>query len=404
MRSAVKSLKNLVFFVPENHMVIGGLEMLVINLATEISSQDGESQVLVICSKQSFVAEQLGHLAGNRLRLSFWSENIPEIHPESLLVCWGGYGTLARLRHSNPRLLVWCIMQGAPFAHFERVPRAFNWLKPRLKKSCRQTLRFLSEHDGIAFMDKPNHLDVQQRYGVDVKPVYLPIPVPVGSNAFLQRPINQPSPPPLRISWIGRGGVDLKAVPLVRLLETAHLPEKTLHLTIFTDKPDSYEQLLSGRDVARRVNITFKTGVFGVDLRKQLASDFDINFGMGTAVLEGASQGIPSVCVDPQGDFERLVAWQWLHERQEYDLGHFDAANEFRQPFDFKALDNDRGQLRRLSSAAFDYVSRNHSLKTIAGQLSTSPSSARLHDYLKAHGILFKFVYALKHGFQRLKK
>jgi len=207
-----------------------------------------------------------------------------------------------------------------------------------------------------------------------------------------------------RLTWVGRGATLWKVFPVVKFLDNAILPKNSVELTIFTDKTESYKRLFAQCGLDQRIKILYETGVFGAALRERLRCSSDLHLGMGTSVLEGAAEGIPSICIDPQYDLSQPAAWQWLYEREGFDLGRFDALEKFRRPFDLANLADDLIQLNTLSKLCYEYVLRHHNLSVVAAKLATWKNSARLQDYLKANGQFLFWANVAYRGLRKLTK
>jgi hypothetical protein len=81
-----------------------------------------------------------------------------------------------------------------------------------------------------------------------------------------------------------------------------------------------------------------------------------------------------------------------------YQLG---VAASLRRPFDLANLANDISQLKTLSKQCHEFVRCHHNLSVVAAKLIHWDSSARLHDYLSAHGLLLLLANGLN---QKLRK
>lgn len=386
--------EEITFIVPEFMTGIGGIEMLVVNLSRAIAeSQQDAVNCRVICPRGSFVHKELSIMPTERVSIIHWGEAPATGGSNSLLVCWGGLGSLVKLRAENPRILVWTVMPGQMFVHLNRAEKSIPLLGRYFRQLRKRIGHYLATTSGVVHMDRPNKFAFEQTTGIQTDDNYLPIPVQVRSNQFLENLRIEDSPKTLRVSWVGRSGTPWKVIPLIRFFEDAILPcDGRIHLTVFTDDAEPYRSLFETRGISNSIHIIYEIGVMGDVLRDRLGREFHLHLAMGTGALEGAAVGAPSVCINPQSVVTQRASWQWLHEKQGHDLGDFNPHESTRTPFDLNAYMMDRTAIETHSTLCHKHVILNHDIKVILSRLIANRSSANLHGYLRAHGILGKVV------------
>jgi hypothetical protein len=386
----------IVFYLPEFMTGIGGVEMLVLNMVRGIVRfGQPHTTTRVICPAGSFVHGELSREASRAVDVECWGQTITPMADTSLLVAWGGYGTLARLRPHNPRLLIWSMAPGAPVSHLDRLPRPFRLLHALKRRRVHQITNYLVANESLVFMDQPNRTEMERRCQHPLPTAYLPLPMEIQENFYLACPKQSSNSDRLRLTWVGRSGTPWKVIPLARFLDSATLPTAGAEIVVFTDRAEPYDECFHQFRLHERLKIRYRFGVAGETLRRELASISDVHLGMGTAVLEGASVGIPSLCIDPQTSLEPMAAWSWLHERREFNVGDFEAPPEHRRPFDFNSLWPPTSTLRRLSQEAFAYVQGSHELSRVVQKLMNLQPRGTLQGYLNAHGVLLRTLGAL---------
>lgn len=378
------------FVIPEFMMGVGGIEMLVLNLSRAVAeAEDCSLRCRVICPRGSFVHEELRMLASKRIRILHWEKNVATGDAQSLLVCWGGLGSLQKLRGYNPRILVWTVMPGQMFAHLDRIEKSFPLFGFYIRKIRTRIAHYLATTSGVVHMDRTTKFAFEQFTDVQTDEGYLPIPIQVRSNQFLE---NLEIATPLRtfrVSWVGRSSTPWKIIPLVRFFEDAILPDDgLLKLTVFTDAAEPYRILFEARSISNTIEIVYEIGVVGDTLRDRLAREFHLHLAMGTSVLEGAAVGTPSLCLNPQDNIDHPASWQWLYEKQEADLGDFNAPESTKVPFDFQRLVVDSELLKHYSSLCYGHASLNHDITGTLSRLLSNRTTANLNGYLRTHGVL----------------
>jgi hypothetical protein len=390
--NTVSNHRNLVLYMPEDFRGVGGIQMLIVNIAQELAKAVyGETRLLVCCSRSSFVAAEVSKTANSRIRLHHWESGRPEISDDSLLVLWGGCRAAMQFDHHNPRVLMWCVAPGQPFAHFKPVRKRLPMLGPLLARRRSRVIDYLVQTRGIAAMDSSNREDVRSLIGQHLDFPYLPIGIPVSENEWIKATRASNSDSPLKIAWIGRGAVEWKVIPFINLLRTAVLPDDGIDVVIFTDQAELYQRMAAECAIdPDLVRIRFKYGAFGSAIRNELASSQDIVFGMGLSALEGASVGVPSVYVAPQGNFRELPSWQWLFDRYELDFSNGAPPTKPCIPFDFAEIANRRATLAVASPKCHEFVMTNYEISRIVRMLLNHDTKAHLRDYLDAHGLLIR--------------
>ncbi len=388
--------RTIVLYVPPGLSGVGGVQVQVVNLARELSSGNyPDVFTIVFASQGSFVDLSLSPAVSQSLELRTWESHNESLPENSLLLMWAGFRTVARFKKSNPRVLMWSVAPNQPFAHFERAAHRIPLLKSAFRSSCKRTVRYLASNESLVCMDLQNVEAMQTLAGDAVPTSYLPVGLPTGENLYAKRQLVGNRTERLHAAWVGRGTVNWKVTPLGCFLRDAVIPEQGVKVTVFTDSKMGYEQafseLLSERQRAR-LEVHYEFGVVGADLTNRLASNCDLNLGMGLSVLEGAAVGVPSIYVAPQEDGAKTAYWQWVHDRAKSDFGPGPFWGERCDPFDFSALHGRQDGLIDLSIQSLAYAEYYHSIRSVAHKLLKLSPRATLVDYLDTHGKLFSIL------------
>jgi hypothetical protein len=388
MMPAQQKQLTIVLYMPEEFQGVGGIQMLIINLARELQSErHSHVSLIVYCSKTSFVAERVASLIGSRCVVRYWEDGMKPIPPNSLLLVWGGCRTPMRFRKFNPRVLLWCVSPGQAFVHFNRAARVLPFLRRHFDSRRWKVISYLVASQGIVVMDKRNLSAVRSLAGSKLNIPFLPIGIPVTENAWVARQSSRGKEQALNIAYIGRGSAEWKVIPFVSFLADSILPQQGVNVTIYTDRTDMYEKFLHLRGLnSKPISVTYRLNLSGADIREELANSCDISCGMGLSVLEGGSVGVPSVYIAPSHDAGARPYWEWLCDRfvADFDLEH-DAKPESQQ-LDLGEFTKANGRLTELSDRSFNYVRQYHSIENVADMLCAHSWDADLAGYLDAHG------------------
>lgn len=272
------------------------------------------------------------------------------------------------------RLLAWCT---APQDAFKFLPPAYffnncSWsVKAALARGVFSAHRgriakFLSEgasRGGVIFMDVHCH-DINERlFGPGIAPAIIPICTGVTDET------PRPSfPNSGKAYWVGRV-TDFKTEPFIAMTRALLRPGSPIkQVVVIGDGADleKSKERLSG------LPVTWLGYVEPSRLDKELKENADIIFGHGTALLEGAKLGIPSLLVD--GTYEKIksdeVRSEWLHLCQPGYVMKICAAKElYGRPVDvcLGELNNDS---ERISKADYHHWKDYHHPDVIADKLA----------------------------------
>jgi glycosyltransferase involved in cell wall biosynthesis len=192
-----------------------------------------------------------------------------------------------------------------PFAHF--FSSRLKWLKLLLntlllspRNKCKKLVHYLTKHQAVYFMDKPNWWLTQWALGIKNLPQnYLPIVV----NTEL-KPELQPKPilsnATLRLAWVGRIA-DFKIHSLIRIFEDLKKlvdeNQARFHFTIIGS--GSYEaELKAAMKPLEQFEIRLISSIDQNELHSFLNREVDLLFAMGTSALEGGLAKIPTILMN----------------------------------------------------------------------------------------------------------
>jgi glycosyltransferase involved in cell wall biosynthesis len=276
------------------------------------------------------------------------------------------------------------------------------------RRKMRKLTYLLLSRSSLAFMDRTNLRTTERYLGLKVAaPTYLPIPLPV-------RPADASLAPSrelvgeIRVAWVGRV-VDFKFYTLHRALEELDRLQPWLGVRIavtIVGSGDYREQLANAAADLGRLDVRFIDHVDPQELDCFLLAHVDLMIAMGTAALEGARLGIPTLLLDvAHGPVSRDYVFTWLHERQGFTLGDVVGSEHFVPGNDSLAR-----RLRELitdfasvSRQARDYVASNHAMPRVADALTQALIRAHCTygDLAQADLLGRGFLYS---AFSRLKR
>lgn len=364
---------------------VGGVSLLFLRVGTYLAERLG-MDVTLIDYADGFMAK---HLRSDRVKLlTYTDDGAAPVPADAVLVlqAMNPWSIFPGLDVSPAaRLVFWHCL---PFNLVPAMPglRDISYRTPALLKASlftllagrrrlnRRLVETMHANQALFFMDEENVEAVRRFLGVRVdEPNYLPIPVVLPEHEA-PRPEQLIGPASLRLVWVGRIA-DFKHHVLSRTLldmdEWSVRTGRTVAMTIVGSGPF----LAKVQEQAFQLKSFVPTYVESVapdQLGTFLKAEADIVAAMGTAALDAACLGIPTILLDPSyGPVSATYRYRWLFEERGFTLGRilFDArsypAGRSLSEL-FGAFDKEGPRLSQLS---LDYVVTNHAMPTVATKL-----------------------------------
>lgn len=180
-------------------------------------------------------------------------------------------------------------------------------------------ISYMIEHNSTVFMNRSDLPFVEKTYSYDnLNPQFIPI---ASSDAHNHKCFKNSEY--LNMCWVGRlcsFKIEILNYTMQRAYEYANKSKKKVvfHVIgtgelahLLYDKESNYFKIKKLGSMAKE------------DLDQYLLDNIDINFAMGTSVIESAKLGIPSVKLDASnGEIPNTYRFTWFHNAEGYDIGH----------------------------------------------------------------------------------
>ena len=274
------------------------------------------------------------------------------------------------------------------------------FLYPYYKKS-QNFVKYLLNENSLFFMDQTTLKNTSFFLDVSIEnPKFLPIAIEKSSREKSLLP-----PEKITLFWIGRL-VDFKYFILEKLILDLEklVPNLSFSLKIIGDGP--YLKNLNSLKSKVSYEISIEQEIENNKLDNYLINNCSILFAMGTAALEGAKLGIPTILLDIS--YKRInkeYNYRWLYKRDGMTLG------ENIKDVSSNSLGKDSLELRineylenfeEISSKTFKYFDNNHNLDNTSLELlkkidnSTSQWGKIKDSKFTSRGIVYNFYKYLK--------
>lgn len=327
------------------------------------------------------------------------------ITSNDVLVCFSFESFLYPLISKSPRILYYNIMVDFPVK--------INLYKFGLnfKKLTKKLILKMHGEDSFYFMDGAGTDYLKKKLRIEIPtPKYIPIIVD-SIDKILYNPNREKFYQKIRITYIGRSE-KWKILPFKKILSDIikFSAKASLHfeISVICDNKNIYINTL--RDILKNspsnVSINFYENVDKDSLINFLLENADLHFAMGTACLDGAKVGIPSILMDfSYNDILDNYRYKWIFETKKFSLGTYIDNKESYDGLTMEQvlllyIHND-SYLDKISKECYQYVINNHSEGVIINKLITATRIAKsnfsdiskyivyyskVHQYLKYLG------------------
>lgn len=375
----------------------GGYATLLITLIRELYNQ--KQEVLLFNFTNGLIANELKkeNIPVNIIDLEFfnWKDAGEIINHTDIFVVPQFMEPYKHLFKINPRFIYFDINDFISQISNYKYGLKFPFLGKKLVTK-------LLAKNSLLFMDDTGKFNLQRDFDITVAdPVFLPIPVVTSAeNVYLKR--NEKTNDTLNLTYIGRS-VDWKMMPLKKILQdcAAAATNKNIIISIVVDSHSELKKYINtdNYNSNSKITIDVQENMLPSDINDFLLQKSDIHFAMGTAALEAAKLGVPTILVDSSTkEFPADYRYKWLYQTTGYSLGKnldkINVSHETSMQELLAQLAGDKEKMREHSKKSFMYVLQNHSAPNIARQLITISRHAkfRIADarylvpyYLKVH-------------------
>jgi hypothetical protein len=392
------------FIFPES--ILGGVPTLLINISKEFNRINLPFKI--ITPKNSYLYEKL-KISENKFEFidfNFFNNDVvkKKIQNNDILVIFNWYLELKHFVDINPRILFWNVFPDT-YTRAIILPNAIRKIIDPVFL-VRNLISLLIKKNGIVFMDSAPFQLSTNKYNINALSVnYLPIPITISTAKPLYSSTSRSiTHHKLRIVYVGRS-VIWKVHPAIRIIEDLqNISNDSLKvsLTIVTENQDAFSKIVSKYISHSSIDISYVNNITNDNLDDFLLNNCDLTITMGTACLESAKLGIPTIVVD--ASYSKIYngyKYRWLFNSENFCLGNIITnKTEFKGFYLEEELPrvflNDLF-INEISYNCFKYVDRNHSIKNVAQDLINycKISSLRHNDIRDKMFIYSKFGISL---------
>jgi hypothetical protein len=298
----------------------GGAQSIVVRVSEELASRG--IPCIVLDTPWGFVWKTLKKKGNSYIRLVTVEgrrdlDGVASENDTVVALSNQGHIYASAFKRTNPKLLIWDIngydcWEGFLVGKPRWIMDSALIRRWRNRLACEIAIR-----NGIVFVNEVSQSSFKKiAWPMTEVGTIVPVPVPL-----LDKPRMRALLPDkvIRAVYIGRAE-PWKVAPAKWIIRD-FLRDNLMRLTIITESAERFRQQLgTGLD-----KIDFIEGLSGNKLESFLLAEADLCFGMGTACLDGARLGIPSILCDFTLGGSELPAnygYRWLFEERGFTLGH----------------------------------------------------------------------------------
>ena len=331
-----------------------------------------------------------------------WNEIDQIIFPSDVLVITSFLEIFKNFFQVNPITVYYDINMLLPQISSYKYGFKFYFLGKKLIDNllAQKSLIFM-DHLGVEGINRVFRQTVSE-------PIYLPIPVYVPTQNFFIKKDNQANDEVLNLTYVGRSVV-WKMKPLKKIIEDCVDISNTvsIHIYIVVDNIVEFKKFIDLDYYKAKCKLTFSLfeNLLPAELDEFIKSKSDIHFAMGTAALDAAKHGIPTVLLDfSYKNFPTDYTYRWMYESTGFGIGKLLEENVVAKGVPIGVVINSIKQNNGMiihSSNCYNHVNNYHSVKKIVPELINACKEAkfRIRDAKNLVPYYFKFHRFLKKYF-----
>lgn len=291
------------------------------------------------------------------------------LHEDDLLILFNlsFFESMLLFKDSQSKILLWEVyypwLENFPYTKYY----PFKFLA---KKQEKKILSILHENGAMYFIDSVGKSIVENLLNICIsnkKYLHIPVKVSVEPNII---ELGEK----LIVTYVGRA-IDWKIYPLLKVLTDVknYNLHDTIIINIVTDNVVSFKEKI--KKCIQTINlfeINYFENLFPDELELLLLGS-NLNIAMGTAALEGAKLGVPTILIDAsEYEFPKEYQYRWIFTAEDHKLGDLIKDNliNYGDRMSINEIISDlKDNYAAISNKCFEYVSSNFNIENIAEQI-----------------------------------
>lgn len=222
--------------------------------------------------------------------------------------------------------------------------------------------QYIDQKNGIAFMDEPTRLAVQNILDYLPQKRYIPVTKEINTDRYSV--LKRKKKDVISVAYLGRLDAD-KIFSVINIADNLMNLECECPIEFHIIGDGDRRNLINLSQYAGKITFIFTSYLMGEDMYSYLRDHVDILITMGTALLNGAELGIPSVVVPLKNRRFYTNQYVFLHDLRDYTLGW--ACDIIPQlAYNFMSLDDiiekALGAKEKHGQMCYQYIRDNHQI------------------------------------------
>ncbi|MCT7511864.1 glycosyltransferase family protein [Aliarcobacter cryaerophilus] len=322
--------KDLYFFFP--YKGVGGVPVLFLRLANYLEKLDLYN-IFLIDYQNGYMANNYNQKSNIRF-ISYSQDTKIKFEDNDIVVfqsmpLWGMPSNLVFA--NTTKLIYWNLHPYNMFGYASSISKYFKnkfvqkivtlIFRYFIYPNDRKAVKIFHEKKSIFFMDGENYINTKELLDIEInQPIYLPLVI---DNIENIKQNYTPNKELLNCIWIGRIGdfkVHILLYSLKKLNEIAKKHKKNIIFTV-VGTGEYLEYLKEETSNLSEIEIKYIDYIDPLNL-KEFLKDMDIGFAMGTAALDFAKYGLPTVLLDfSYEELNKDYKFDWLYNTKDFTLG-----------------------------------------------------------------------------------
>jgi hypothetical protein len=382
----------------------GGAENLIYQVIKEMQKKYNQAS-MIIGSQDTYLTKRLSaeNISFKFVDQKKMDKNIINAATDDndVIILFHNYDGLEKLINLKCSVLIWGILAqqitGWNRFGFEKKITGKKILGDYFTKRLLVKMNMLN---GLLSMDGATSDVIESFVGDSLNLPIIPVPIEA-TNTTRQKKSFNANHNLFCVSYIGRSDDIWKIKPLKKIIsDLGRVKDHEFTILIYTHESEPFERELSSV-LTPSISLKYYLGIYGEELRNHLNKHSDLHFSMGTAALEGALSGVPTILIDPSSyDFPDDYKYKWLYETERCSLGRFIERGEsgfngitINEVVDACISEHTRNMIADL---CFSYVIKNHSVSQVVDKLVNLKIQARMKDVMRNTPAMWRVVSFLK--------
>jgi hypothetical protein len=323
---------HIVFFFP--YKIVSGVPVLFATLAEHISNNHPKIEVSIIDYENGIINQLIKNKRINRIK--FEDSKKIKVPKDSILILQSilPFSLRPELEiNFNQQLFFWnlhpdCLILNN-LTKIRTLDKFINKIRFTSNLKIKSFIEFCMNKNGLVFMDDSNANQTLNYYRINKEPIFLQICVRPLNKFLNKRNLNSISlPDTLKFTYIGRV-VDFKYHPLKKvisslseLVKNKSINKKVIFYIIGDGKMINELKNFVSSNI-NNIKVVFLGVLDNNKIPKFLIDNkIDINFAMGTSVLDSIQMGVPTILLNYSYiNINSYPAYYFADEEKKFSLG-----------------------------------------------------------------------------------